>query len=85
GGCFRYMFSRFLGEAAQITGDERLIASAEAFQRIGDQWEELGEWFRQTFEAPDPAARLGECVSMFRTLADLEEAAWQRLQELVEG
>ena len=83
GGCFRYMFSRFLGEAAQITGDARLIASAEAFQRIGDRWEELGEWFRQTSAAPDPAALLGECVPAFHTLADLEEAAWQRLSELV--
>jgi len=83
GGLFRYMFSRFLGEAAQITGDERLIASAEAFRHIGDRWEELGEWFRQTSEAPDPAARLGECVPAFHALADLEEAAWQRLCELV--
>ncbi|MCR4405541.1 MAG: DUF4872 domain-containing protein [Anaerolineae bacterium] len=84
GGIFRYMFSRFLREAAGITGDARFIESADEFQRIGDAWEELGEWFRRTSEASDPASFLGECVAPFNALADQEEAAWQRLRELVQ-
>jgi hypothetical protein len=80
GGSFRYMFSRFLGEAAEITGDTRLEESAGEFQHIGDRWEELGEWFRQTSEAPDPAALLGACAAPLDALADLEEEAWRRLQ-----
>ena len=36
GGTFRYMFSRFLREAAEITGDPRLEESADEFQHIGD-------------------------------------------------
>jgi hypothetical protein len=83
GGTFRYMFSRFLREAAGITGDARLEKGASEFQHIGDEWEKLGEWFRQTSEAPDPAAILPECVAPLHSLADLEQAAWTRLRDLV--
>ena len=83
GGCFRYMFSRFLIEAAEITGDARLAESAAEFKRIGDEWETLAEWFRQVSEVDDPAPRLGECASSLNTLADLEEGAWSRLQEVI--
>ena len=83
GGCFRYMFSRFLGEAAEITGDRRLEQSAGEFQHIGDQWEALGEWFRQTSEAPDAAALLDQSVAPLSHLADSEELAWGRLRDIV--
>jgi hypothetical protein len=85
GGSFRYMFSRFLREAAEITGDARLGESADEFQRIGDGWEELGEWFRQTSEADDPASLLSECAAPLNRLADQEEAAWGRLREIVQS
>lgn len=83
GGIFRYMFSRFLRQAAEITGDNRLAPVAGEFQRIGDAWEELGKWFRQTSEADNPASLLHECVPPLQGLADLEEAAWSRLRGLV--
>jgi hypothetical protein len=83
GGTFRYMFSRFLREAAGIAGDPRLEQSASEFKHIGDEWKKLGEWFRQASEAPDPAALLPECVAPLQALADLEQAAWTRLRDLV--
>jgi len=84
GGIFRYMFSRFLRQAAEITGDNRLTPVAGEFQHIGDEWEKLGEWFRQTSEADNPASLLHECVAPLLGLADLEEAAWSRLRGLVQ-
>jgi hypothetical protein len=84
GGLFRYMYGRFLRQAAEITGDRRLIESADEFQRIGDRWQALGEWFHQTSKAPDPATQLKECVAPLDELADLEEAAWTRLRQQVE-
>jgi hypothetical protein len=85
GGLFRYMFSRFLREAAGIAGDARLEESAGEFQRIGDRWEELAEWFRATSEAADPASLLSECVAQLNHLADLEELAWRELQGIASG
>lgn len=84
GGLFRYMFSRFLREGAEITGDARLAESADEFRHIGDEWEKLGEWFQGASEVPKPTALLGECVAPLNHLADLEEAAWRQLREIVQ-
>jgi hypothetical protein len=85
GGTFRYMFGRFLREAAEITGDSRFGASADQFWRIGDRWETLGAWFKATSEADDPASLMGECVESLLSIADLEETAWQGLSVLAQG
>jgi hypothetical protein len=85
GGLFRYMFSRFLREGAEITGDARLAESAGEFQQVGDRWEALGTWFREASELPEPAARLGECVSPLQDLADREDVAWRKLRDIAQG
>jgi len=85
GGIFRYMFSRFLREATVITGDTRLNQSADAFQHIGDRWQEVAEIFKQGWEADDPAAVLPETTVPLIEIANLEEAAWTRLRGLVRG
>ena len=84
GGLFRYMFSRFLREAAGITGDARLNESAGEFQRIGDTWQKVAQVFKQGWKAQDPIAVLAETTAPLMELADLEETAWTRLRELVE-
>jgi hypothetical protein len=83
GGIFRYMYSRFLREAAEITGDDRMIAVAEEFQRIGDRWQVVAEMFKGASEADDPAATLPKISAPLLELADLEEAAWSRLGGLI--
>ncbi|MEJ2211754.1 MAG: BtrH N-terminal domain-containing protein [Anaerolineae bacterium] len=83
GGCFRYMLSRFLDEAADLAGEPGLAESAAEFRQVGDGWEALGAWFRQASEAPEPAAVVAEATPLFQALADEEEAAWQRLREIV--
>jgi len=83
GGIFRYMFSRFLREAAAITDDTRLLPVADEFQRIGDKWQAAAEMFKGASEADDPAAALPEISPLFLELADLEEAAWSQLREIV--
>ena len=84
GGIFRYMYSRFLREAAEITGDGRMNAVSDEFQRIGDRWQGIAEMFNRLVEADDPAAALPEISAPLLELADLEEAAWLRLRELVQ-
>jgi hypothetical protein len=85
GGSFRYMLSRFLGEASEILSEPRLAESASEFQAIGDEWEKLADWYREASEAPDPSALMGECAAPLNALASLEEAGWQRLREIVMG
>jgi hypothetical protein len=83
GGIFRYMYGRFLDEAAGITGEARLVDVAQQFQTIGDRWQQVAAIFRQASEAPDPAALLPEATSRMEAIADLEQEAWQTLQTLV--
>lgn len=80
GGIFRYMFSRFLREAAEIMGDVRLNESADEFQHIGDRWQEVAVIFKRGWEAEDPVAVLAETTAPMMQLAYLEEAAWTRLR-----
>ena len=82
GGCFRYMFSRFLREAAGIVGDARLADSATEFWEIGNRWQELAEWALQASEAPDPIPLLPEAAPRLATLAGLEEQAWTTLRDI---
>jgi len=83
GGIFRYMYSRFLREAAEIAGDDRLLPVADEFQRIGDKWQVVAGMFKSASQADDPAARLPAISPLLLELADLEKAAWSRLYEVV--
>lgn len=83
GGTFRYMFSRFLAEAAEMTDCAAYGQAAEQFQTIGDRWEALGVWFRQVSEGPSPADCLPEAVAPLNEIADLEETAWNVLMTKV--
>ena len=82
GGLFRYMFNRFLKQAAVLSADERLNASAAAFERVGDAWESLAGWAKDVSEAPDLVTRLGECSAALLAIADQEQAAWEDLQKI---
>ncbi|MEW5872653.1 MAG: BtrH N-terminal domain-containing protein [Chloroflexota bacterium] len=84
GGNFRYMFSRFLGEAACLAENPDLGESAADFQHIADKWQELSAWFHQASEQADPAAQLKDCVAPLNELADLEQSAWGRLRQLAQ-
>ena len=83
GAIFRYMYSRFLRQAAEITGEDGMIAVADEFQHIGDKWQVVAEMLNDAARAQDPAARLPEIDRRLLELADLEEAAWSGLREIV--
>jgi hypothetical protein len=83
GGIFRYMFGRFLKEAAEIIGEARFVDIAEDFQHIGDRWQEAAGLFHQGWEAKDPAQILPETSRLMMEIADLEEAAWSALGAVI--
>ncbi|MEM8535046.1 MAG: BtrH N-terminal domain-containing protein [Chloroflexota bacterium] len=84
GGAFRYMFSRFLSEAAGLIGDNVLHQAAQDFQDIGDRWAALGGWCQQLAAAPSPGDYLDEAVEPLREIATLEELAWTRLASVAD-
>ena len=43
GGLFRYLYSQFLQESAEMFNDESLIELGEYYKSLGDKWEEVSQ------------------------------------------
>ncbi|MEE8599848.1 BtrH N-terminal domain-containing protein [Euzebya tangerina] len=80
GGIFRYLYGRFLEEAAAITEEPRLAELGQQLTRIGDQWEEVAATFARAAEAKDPAVLLEEATGPMLDIAEGEEAFWRELR-----
>jgi hypothetical protein len=83
GGIFRYMYGRFLEEAAGITGIKTLTEIGEEIRVIGDKWQGVAEIFERGSKAKDPTAVLPETTEPMMEIADLEEGSWRRLREIL--
>ena len=58
GGLFRYMYARFLQEAAEITGENRFADAAKKLTQIGDLWQEVALIYKDGAEAHHPNEHL---------------------------
>ena len=85
GGIFRYMYARFLIEAAEIMPEPRLAALAPDLVAIGDRWEQVAEGFTRAATAGNPADLLDEATAPLPEIADREEAFWGSVAEVVAG
>ena len=83
GGIFRYMYGRFLKEAATITSDQRLAEAGEEMRVIGDQWQQAAHIFERAHASPEPSALLSEAAELMLRIADREQAVWEQLREIV--
>lgn len=83
GGAFRYMFSRFLAEAAHWTQQPALADHAAAFERIADQWAAVGDACQAAAEASNPARVLTHLSRSLADISEAEQAAWQALSQAV--
>jgi hypothetical protein len=73
GGCFRYMYSRFLEESVKITKNDKLLASAERIWEAGKMFSEIGNLFKESEKAEDLRQRIRKASDTFRAIAELEE------------
>ena len=83
GGIFRYMYGRYLQEAAEITGLSALAEFGVRLRKSGDRWQRVAALFKQSSELEDPAILFPEVVEGLLTIADLEEEIWEGLLPLV--
>lgn len=81
GGCFRYMYSRFLREAAEITSNKALEEAASMIFESGKHFSELGQLFDDAETATNIEERIRAAKEKFITIADMEEEAFQYLAE----
>lgn len=83
GGIFRYMYARFLEEAAEITGETKFVHAGDELKRIGDLWQEAALVYKTGAEAHNPAEVLPKTTPILLEIAELEEAVWRRLHSIV--
>ena len=83
GGIFRYMYARFLGEAALITGEPRLGGMGAELTAIGDRWERVAAAFAQAAQAESPTDLLETATKPMHGIADLEQDFWERLAAII--
>lgn len=80
GGLFRYMYSRFLNEAADLTGDSQLREASRQVSTCAEQWRTLAQPLAQSFEIGSAASAIPNLISQLEQVARLEETAWQMLK-----
>lgn len=80
GGLFRYMYSRFLNEAADLTSDPHLQEASQQVHKCAEQWRALALPLEQAFEIRDATSLLPGLINQLEQVAQLEEAAWQMLK-----
>jgi hypothetical protein len=83
GGIFRYMYGRFLREAAGIAMDSRLAEVGEQFNSIGDRWQEVAGILQRAATEPSPIALLSQVSSHMLAIAGQEQASWEELRGIV--
>jgi len=79
GGMFRYMYARFLRDAAEITGEPRYAEIGSRLHTAGDRWQEVAALFDKAHREADPTGPLDEIPPLLRAVADIEEPAWNDL------
>ncbi|OGO16765.1 MAG: hypothetical protein A2Z14_05590 [Chloroflexi bacterium RBG_16_48_8] len=84
GGLFRYMYGRFLEEAAKLSGVQKLAEAGKNLKVVGDKWQEVAELFKEGSKMKDPSPILSETTSPLLEIAHMEEALWTRLREMLQ-
>jgi hypothetical protein len=83
GGLFRYMYGRFLEEAAEILSDDRLGGVADEFKAIGDVWQQAAAVFKNIGDGAEPEKNLQQISEMLHAIGKQEDAAWKHLRQIV--
>jgi hypothetical protein len=83
GGSFRYMYSRFLNEAAKIAGNNNLMKAAEKINSSGKLFTEVGLLFKDAENIPYLEDRIKKAQELYLKIAEIEESAFNDLLKIV--
>lgn len=80
GGCFRYMYSRFLKEAAEITGNSKLETASEMINRSGEKFSQFAVPFKDCASGKIDINCINRAPEIMDKIADIEEEAFGLLE-----
>jgi len=79
GGCFRYMYSRFLKESAIITGNKELSEASEKIYESGKLFSKIGLLFKNAENEQKINEKIEIASEEFKRIADVEEETFNCL------
>jgi hypothetical protein len=79
GGCFRYMYARFLREAAGLAGDKKLEDASALMDQSGRMFSEIGQMFKDYENKTGIGERVSKASETFGRIADMEEQAFRSI------
>jgi hypothetical protein len=79
GGCFRYMYSRFLKEASEIAGNGELLKSSRSIHNAGKLFTEAAMLFKDAETVTNVEERIQRASGIFERIAGIEEEAYTHL------
>ena len=79
GGCFRYMYSRFLKEAFIITGNKALMEASEMINESGKEFTRVGRLFKNIESLPNVTDEIHQASDRLKKAAKIEEKAFRHL------
>ena len=82
GGLFRFMYSRFLEEAAVVTGQSGYAGAARAMQGCAAGWRAVAAPLQGALDTKDPAALVPAVVDGLEELHKKEDSVWKELAAL---
>lgn len=82
GGCFRYMYSRYLREAAKITGNKAFEEASVMFHQAGEKFTEIGLMFLDAEKTRDINEKINVASQKFLKIANIEEKAYSHLARI---
>jgi hypothetical protein len=81
GGCFRYMYARFLQEAFALTARPMLLDAATLMHEAGTKFTEIGRQFKEAETMTNLPEAIERASHAFADLAELEERAYTLLDD----
>jgi hypothetical protein len=81
GGCFRYMYARFLQEASEIKGNKDLLNIAGQFHQSGELFTEIAYLFKDHENIDGLNERVKFASEKFNAIAGIEENAFSKLSK----
>ena len=83
GGGFRFLYAAFLEQAAEITGNQKLLTLSDEFTKAGDLWRasaiNMGRIFKGRLNEQKDFL---ECADMLDNIANIERNAFKELRKL---
>jgi hypothetical protein len=83
GGLFRYMYGRFLKEAAGIVSIREFARLGDEMIGCGDMWKEFALPMKDALDMENPASLLKDVPERLNAIADREERVFQGLKEII--